>query len=289
MLMTNFSFLLAVVIPHEMFHFQMLHLVQLALRVLLLYSAIANVSVIFRSYGPSWFSAVRVRGQSVLEPWSKEAFQSAEAVLTTFLQAAAGVSNMAGPPGGAIKTLPDCIFNMIGFCGSFMLACKSAVSKAVGAELPGSDIALILRVKETLDSQFHTQEGGGLFGEDHSSRRCARLLGILMDVWAQRATNGLLVRQRQGVSGYSGNGMSAPSEEDMGGIDYTTSRTPEDLGQPLQQQPNLDTSDSSIFLGMPDQSAGSSQPNFFGLGESGAQDSAWTKFFQTAPSPTYDF
>lgn len=160
----------------EQFHFQMLHIIQLSYRVLMLYSAIANVNVAFRDAGPTWFFAVRAHGKSVLEGWSTQCLRHTEAVLALLLQTSATNDDKNN-----LITIPDCVFDLIGFIASFLIACHFALFKAMGAELPGAAMALIVRIRDLLAP----------FEEGHSAKRCSRLMGILMESWEKRGAESL--------------------------------------------------------------------------------------------------
>lgn len=177
--------------PQERHHFQFLCTIILSCRVLIIYSAIAKVNNALRHLGPHWFLHVRIRGrgsnqQSILQPWSKDAFRTSQATIMAFLRilssSTTATTSVTSPT--LVSTIPDRVFDLLGFCASFLIGCKLAISKAIGLDIGGLDVPLLVRTKTILEEQL--QSGGFTEDGDGGGIRCARLIGKLVVAWERR-------------------------------------------------------------------------------------------------------
>lgn len=100
--------------------------------------------------------------------WSRETLSLAEAVLISTLRTEATL----------LGTAPDQVFNMIALGAGLVIGTKFLMVEKVGIELLGSSDALLSKVHAHLTEAY--------LSADHSVRRCAQLVGAMINTWNQR-------------------------------------------------------------------------------------------------------
>jgi hypothetical protein len=151
---------------HEKFYFQTLSTILLGCRSNVLYIALLSTHEVCNSNTGqlNWLDYAKVHGASFARQWATDQMQTSEAVLTKMSQIDIGT----------FDTLPDFIFDLLGFAAMFVTGGKSTASHFAGAEVPALRPTHVLL--EGLQSTLEGIPG-------RRGLKCANLIGMCIARW----------------------------------------------------------------------------------------------------------
>lgn len=165
-----FIYLCLVVLNTDKFYFSMMRVYQHSCRLLTVYLAMADATIVYQSpqSGPFWFLDVRPRGMTVMVTWGKDAMFASEALLTEFLTVEERY----------LITVPDSLFDILAFSCCFITSVRLMVLRSSGFELKGATNLLLHKIKDLL-IRLPVPIA-------HPAKRAARICDMMIQVWEDR-------------------------------------------------------------------------------------------------------